>query len=188
MHSFHLNIKKAVIFTSGVFVAGVFGDLIGGLISDKLLRRTGSLSLARSVLVAFCMTMTGLSLIPVVLIHEPMYSLIFLAAAMFFNEMNIGPMWAVPMDIAYDRSGTASGIMSGTGFTAAIVSPVVAGYLIDRLGNWNVTFLLSIGVMACGVLLSFIMKPDMPFVATPKRAAPSEYAGRDAEFPIVDKN
>jgi MFS family permease len=92
------------------------------------------------------------------------------------------------MDIAYDRSGTASGIMSGTGFTAAIVSPVVAGYLIDRLGNWNVAFLLSIGVMGCGVLLSFIMKPDMPFVATPKRVAPSEYAGRDAKFPIVDKN
>jgi cyanate permease len=78
--------------------------------------------------------------------------------------------------------------MSGTGFTAAIVSPVVAGYLIDRLGNWNVTFLLSIGVMACGVLLTFVMKPDMPFVATPKRAAPSGHAGRDAAFPVVDKN
>jgi MFS family permease len=190
MHSFHLNIKKAVIFTSGVFIAGVFGDLVGGLISDRLLRRTGNLKLARSYLVAFCMTMTGLSLIPVVLIHDPMYSLVFLAAAMFFNEMNIGPMWAVPMDIAYDRSGTASGIMSGTGFTAAIVSPVVAGYLIDRLGNWNVTFLLSIGVMACGVLLTFMMKPDAPFDDKLKpAAAPSLRAGRDAAaFPLVDKH
>jgi MFS family permease len=107
---------------------------------------------------------------------------------MFFNEMNIGPMWAIPMDIAYDRSGTASGIMSGTGFTAAIVSPVVAGYLIDRLGNWNVTFLLSIGVMACGVLLTFIMKPDRPFVSRLKPVVPAEPAGREVAFPVVDKN
>jgi cyanate permease len=68
--------------------------------------------------------------------------------------------------------------MSGTGFTAAIVSPVVAGYLIDRLGNWDVTFLLSVGVMVCGVLLTFVMKPDAPFVANLKRKATSERAGR----------
>jgi cyanate permease len=72
------------------------------------------------------------------------------------------------MDIAYDRSGTASGIMSGTGFTAAIVSPVLAGYLIDQTGNWNITFLVSIGIMVCGVLLTFTMKPEKPFVAEMK--------------------
>ncbi|HEY1997880.1 MFS transporter [Paraburkholderia sp.] len=189
MHSFHLNIKKAVIFTSGVFVAGVFGDLLGGLVSDTLLRRTGKLKLARSHLVAFCMTMTGLSLIPVLLIHDKMYSLVFLAAAMFFNEMNIGPMWAIPMDVAYDRSGTASGIMSGTGFTAAIVSPVVAGYLIDRVGNWNITFMLSIAVMACGVLMTFLMKPDRPFDPHLQQPAPArQCSGRDTALPLADKN
>jgi len=184
MHSFHLNIKKAVLFTSGVFVAGVFGDLVGGLVSDRLLRRTGNLKLARSYMVAVCMTLTGLSLLPVLLIHDPMYSLVFLAAAMFFNEMNIGPMWAVPMDIAYDRSGTASGIMSGTGFTAAIVSPVVAGYLVDRLGNWDVTFLLSIGVMVCGVGMTFFMRPGVVFGGRPRNAG---RVGRRAGLPLVDE-
>ena len=188
MHSFHLNIKKAVVFTSGVFVAGVVGDLVGGLVSDRLLRKSGNVKLARSYLVACCMALTGLSLIPVVLLHDPMYSLIFLAAAMFFNEMNIGPMWAIPMDIAYDRSGTASGIMSGNGFIAAIVSPVVAGYVVDRLGNWNVTFMLSIGVMICGIVLSFVMKPDVPFLdnwrAGNARAARDTL---DTSLPLADK-
>lgn len=171
MHNFNLNIKSAVIFTSGVFFAGVVGDLVGGMISDRLLRRTGNLRIARSYMVATCMALTGLSLIPVLVLHEPMYALLCLGAAMFFNEMTIGPMWAIPMDIAYDRSGTASGIMSGTGFTAAIVSPVLAGYLIDQTGNWNITFLVSIGIMACGVLLTFTMKPEKPFVADEKKSA-----------------
>ncbi|MEX3894240.1 MFS transporter [Paraburkholderia sp. JPY432] len=163
MHTFHLNIKKAVVFTSGVFVAGVIGDLVGGMVSDRLLRRTGNVKLARSYLVASCMALTALSLVPVVLLHDPMISLIFLAAAMFFNEMNVGPMWAIPMDVAYDRSGTASGIMSGTGFTAAIVSPVIAGLVADRLHSWDLTFVLSIGVMIFGIVLSFSMKPNVPF-------------------------
>ncbi len=184
MHSFHLNIRKAVVFTSGVFIAGVLGDLVGGLVSDRLLRRTGNLRLARSVMVAFCMGMTALSLIPVVLIHTPMYSLVFLAAAMFFNEMNIGPMWAIPMDVAYDRSGTASGIMSGNGFCAAIVSPVLAGYLVDHYGNWNITFALSIGVMLCGVLLAFAMRPERPFV-TPAHDVPGS-APAAAQAPLAD--
>jgi MFS family permease len=167
MHSFHLDIKKAVIFTSAVFVAGVVGDLIGGLLTDHLLRRTNNPVLARSCLVAGCMTMTALSVVPVLLVHDPMISLIFLAAAMFFNEMNIGPMWAIPMDIASsERSGAASGIMASIGNTSAIICPMVAGFLADRQGGWNMTFLLSIGVMICGVLLVFAMRPNKVFLVS----------------------
>jgi sugar phosphate permease len=167
MHSFHLNIKKAVVFTTAVFIAGVIGDLIGGLLTDHLLRRTKNPVLARSCLVAACMTMTGLSVVPVLFVHDPMISLIFLAAAMFFNEMNIGPMWAVPMDIASsERSGTASGIMASIGNTSAIICPMVAGFLADRAGGWNLTFMISIGVMICGVLVVFAMRPNKAFVVS----------------------
>ena len=165
MHNYKLNIKEAVLFTSGVFFAGVVGDLLGGWLSDKILHRTGNLKLARTWLVAVCMGLTGLALIPVLLLQEPMYSLIFLGLALFFNEMTVGPMWAIPMDIAHDRAGTASGIMNGTAATATIISPLLAGYLIDRTGDWSLPFLVSIGVLACGVLLTFTMKPQNAFEA-----------------------
>ncbi|WP_144155408.1 MFS transporter [Paraburkholderia sp. BCC1885] len=168
MHSFHLDIKKAVIFTTAVFVAGVVGDLAGGLLTDHLLRRTNNPVLARSCLVAVCMSLTALSVVPVLFVHDPMISLIFLAAAMFFNEMSVGPMWAVPMDIASsERSGAASGIMASFGNTSAIICPIVAGFLADRPGGWNLTFMLSIGVMVGGVLLVFAMRPNKAFVVSP---------------------
>lgn len=164
MHVFNLDIKNAVIFTSGVFIAGVVGDLVGGMVSDRLLTRTRNLKVARSYLVAGCMALTALSLIPVLTVDNPVHALVFLAAAMFFNEMNVGPMWAVPMDIANERAGTASGIMSGCGVTAALISPVIAGFIADRLGNWNITFMVSIGVLVAGTALCFVMRPDRPFV------------------------
>ncbi len=184
MHSFHLDIKKAVIFTSAVFVAGVIGDLAGGLLTDHLLRHTNNLVVARSCLVAVCMSMTALSVVPVLFVHDPMISLIFLAAAMFFNEMSVAPMWAVPMDIASsERSGAASGIMASFGNTSAIVCPMVAGFLADRPGGWTLTFMLSIGVMVAGVLLVFAMRPNKAFVVSPQSSrgdAVGESEGRTA--------
>ncbi len=44
LHQHHLDIKKSAIFASGVFFAGVVGDTVGGVVSDKILRRTGDVS------------------------------------------------------------------------------------------------------------------------------------------------
>jgi MFS family permease len=104
-----------------------------------------------------------LSLIPLMFTHSGALSAIFLSAGFFFSEMTIGPMWATPMDIAPDHSGTASGIMNSGSALAAIISPVVAGYLIDRTGNWQLPFVGSMMLMGVGVLLAHRMRPDSKF-------------------------
>jgi MFS family permease len=78
--------------------------------------------------------------------------------------MTIGPMWAIPMDVALDHSGTASGIMNIGSALAAIISPVVSGYLIDISGNWELPFLGSVLLMAVGIVLALRMEPDKKFV------------------------
>jgi MFS family permease len=46
---------------------------------------------------------------------------------------------------------------------AAIISPVVGGYIIDRTGNWDLPFLGSMILMALGVVLALRMRPDIKF-------------------------
>src|SRR3984885_15043458 len=112
LHSHDLDVKKSALFSSGVFFAGVLGDTLGGMATDQLLKRSGSLKRARSSMVSMCMLMTLLSLIPLMFTHDLGISLCCLSAGFFFSEMTIGPMWAIPMDIAPDYSGTASGMMN----------------------------------------------------------------------------
>jgi MFS family permease len=69
------------------------------------------------------------------------------------------------MDIAPDYSGTASGMMNSGSALAAIISPVVGGYLIDETGNWQLPFLGSMLLMVAGMLLAFRMRPDSRFEA-----------------------
>jgi MFS family permease len=64
------------------------------------------------------------------------------------------------MDIAPKHAGTASGIMNSGYALAAIISPVVGGFLIDRTGNWNLPFTVSMILMVVGIVLSFTMRPD----------------------------
>jgi MFS family permease len=161
----NLDLKKSALFSSGVFFAGVLGDTLGGIVTDQVLKRSGTLKWARSAMVSMCMLMTLLSLIPLMFTHDLGVSLCCLSAGFFFAEMTIGPMWAIPMDIAPDYSGTASGMMNTGSALAAIISPVVGGYLIDKTGNWQLPFLGSMLLMLAGVLLAFRMRPEKKFEA-----------------------
>ncbi|MDH6248717.1 MFS family permease [Polynucleobacter sphagniphilus] len=165
LHSYNLKISTSALFASSVFFAGVVGDTLGGIISDKILRRTNNLNVARSWMVAICMTCTLLSLLPIMFTHDITISVLSLSFGFFFAEMTIGPMWAIPMDIAPEFSGTASGMMNTGSALAAIISPVVSGFLIDCYGSWELPFVGSIILMAGGVLLTSRMKPNDRFTA-----------------------
>ncbi|MFC0693430.1 MFS transporter [Paraburkholderia humisilvae] len=162
LHNYHMDLKKSALFASSVFFAGVIGDWLGGSITDRILRSSGNVRLARNVMVGICMLLTLLSLAPIMLIPNITITMaaLCLAGGFFFNEMTIGPMWAVPMDIAPKHAGTASGIMNTGSALAAIISPVVGGWLIDLTGNWNLPFTVSMALMALGIVLSFTMRPD----------------------------
>lgn len=160
LHSYDMQIGKSALFASGVFFAGVVGDTLGGLVTDRLLKTSGNLRLARSTMVAACMILTALSLLPLLFLHDRYVSLACLAAGFFFAEMTIGPMWSVPMDIASDLSGTASGMMNCGSALAAIISPVVGGYIIDRTGNWELPFAGTMILMLVGAAMTFAIKPE----------------------------
>lgn len=163
LHSYSLDLKKSAVFASAVFFAGVVGDTLGGMVTDKIYHKTGCLKRARSWMVAVCMLLTMLSLLPMLFTHDLYVSMACLAFGFFFAEMTIGPMWAIPMDIAPEHAGTASGMMNSGSALAAIISPVLSGYLIDRFGSWELPFIGSMVLMALGVMLAFRMQPESRF-------------------------
>jgi MFS family permease len=170
LHSHGLDLKQSALFASSVFFAGVVGDTLGGVVTDRLYRRTGNLGRARSGMVAVCMLLALLSLAPLLFTHNLYLSLACLSAGFFFAEMTIGPMWAVPMDIAPAFAGTASGMMNVGSALAAIISPTVSGFVIDRFGNWELPFIGSMLLMGCGVVLATLMRPERGFALDPQAA------------------
>ena len=163
LHAYKLNLKDSALFAALVFGGGVIGDALGGYLSDLIYRRTGSLVRARRDLVVFGLVGSFICSAPVLFVSDPTWAALSLGGAFFFAEITIGPMWAIPMDIAPNHSGTASGLMNSGSALAAIVSPVVFGWIIDKTGNWSLPFYGTMGLLLIGTIAAFAMRPDQTF-------------------------
>ena len=167
-----LDIKNSALFASGVFFAGVIGDTLGGLASDRILRRTSDLQKARRNVIAFGMLGAAACLAGVFFTKELTLVALLLSGGFFFLELVIGPIWSVPMDIAPLYAGTASGLMNFGSAFAAIVSPLTFGFIVDVTGNWILPFAGSIGLLILGAGLAFTMHPERPFLDAPDPSPP----------------
>jgi MFS family permease len=162
-NQYSLDLKDSALFATAVFFAGVIGDALGGVVTDSVLRKTRDLKQARRNLVVVFFLCSLLCMVPLFLTKDLTTLTICLGGAFFFAEMTIGPMWAIPMDIAPRYAGSASGIMNSGSALAAILSPVVFGFIIDHTHNWSLPFLGSMGLFLAGSIVAFWMKPNEAF-------------------------
>jgi sugar phosphate permease len=160
LHEYKLDIFKSAIYASIVFFAGVAGDLLGGTLSDAVLRRTGSVRTARRSVIVGGFLCAGVCLLPMFATHDLTLIVLSLAAGFFFAELVIGPIWAIPMDIAPQYSGTASGIMNSGSALAAILSPMAFGYIAQLTGDWHLPFAGSLALLLVGALLTLTLRPE----------------------------
>jgi MFS family permease len=168
LHQHHLDIKKSAIFASGVFFAGVVGDTVGGVVSDRILRRTGDVSKARVSVIVVGFLGAFAFMLPVLFTTDLLTITLCLSGAFFFAELIVAPIWAVPMDIAPQYSGTASGFMNFGFGLAGMISPVVFGLIIDMTGRWDLPFMASLGLLLLGAGLALRMRPNEPFLDAPR--------------------
>ena len=165
--NYHQNLQASALFSGGVLLAGVIGDTIGGVVSDRLLHKMGSVAIARRAVIVAGFMGGFVFLIPVVLIHNLTVAAVCLSLAFFFAELIVGPIWSVPMDIAPRYAGTASGMMNFGFGVAGLISPSSFGYLVDRTGSWVAPFIASIFLLLLGAVLASRLRPDLPFVEEP---------------------
>jgi MFS family permease len=164
--TFSLSNSQAALFSTIVYFIGAIGNTTGGIVSDTILRRTRNVRFSRISVTAIGFTGAVLWLVPIIYLHSMTIVAVCLAGGFFFAESVIGPMWAIPMDIAPKYSGTAAGLMNTGSALAAILSPVVAGIVTDFTGDKQLPFVLAIGVLMLGALGSFLMHPERQFSET----------------------
>lgn len=133
---------------------------MGGLVTDAIYKRTGDFAKARrNTIISLLGSMACLA--PLLFIRKVELMALSLSGAFFFLELTIEPIWSVPMDIAPNFSGVASGIMNTGSAVAAIVSPLAFGLITDITGSYTLPFLASIVLLLGGAVLTFWMRPDL---------------------------
>jgi MFS family permease len=165
--NYGLDLKKSSAFYAGTLLCSMLAELLGGMVTDHLLRRTESLLTARSRLIAVCWTLAVVALVPAILVHDLGIGVASFTLALFFLGFAISPIWTATMDIAPAYAGSASALMNSAGAVAGILSPLAFGWILDRTGSWTTPFSVSLGLLLLGAVTTFWFRPDRPLEIAP---------------------
>ncbi len=154
------SILKMGIYASFPLFAAMLGDIVGGLLSDHLFKKTNNLRLARCFLIfvafigAVAFTLLG------VYSDSAHVAVYLLSAAMFFLECSNANLWAIAMDLGGDHyAGTVSGFMNTGQGVAGMISPIAFGFIVDVTGSWTIPFFISTMVLLVGAFSILTIDP-----------------------------
>ena len=150
-----MSILKAGFVASLPAICGFLGGVLGGMISDALLRRGHSLTIARKVPIVAGMLLS-VSMIACNYVDAEWLVVGFMALA-FFGK-GIGALgWAVVADTApKEVIGLAGSIFNTFGNIAGIVTPIAIGYILSVTGSFNGA-LVFVGVHALVTVMSYLV-------------------------------
>jgi MFS family permease len=166
--NYGFDLKRSSFLYAAMLFCAMIAELLGGVVTDYLLRRTHSLQVARSLLIAVSWGFVVAGLVPAILVHDVVVGLTGFTVALFFLGVAIAPLWTATMDIAPNYAGSSSALMNASGAVAGILSPVAFGWLLDRTGSWTTPFAFSVGLLLFAIVMTYRIRPDRPIEAVPR--------------------
>lgn len=146
------DLKQMGFYASLPLLAGVFGDFLGGWLSDRWAHSSGNLRLARRGVGSFGFALAAAGILPATLTSDPYLSVLFTCLAFFGLELTVGVSWAIPLDVGGDFAGSVSAVMNTMGNIGGAISSAVVGYLVQGYG-WNVPFLVAAALCVTAAFL-----------------------------------
>jgi ACS family glucarate transporter-like MFS transporter len=139
-----LNILEAGFAAAVPALFGFAGGLVGGFASDLILKRSGSIDLARKAPIAAGMALATLIIACVWVRSE--WLVVTLMAIAFFGK-GVGSLgWAVMADVAPKQlAGLAGGVFNTFGNIAGIVTPIVVGFIVAATGSFDLALVFVAG-------------------------------------------
>jgi ACS family glucarate transporter-like MFS transporter len=133
------------------------GMVLGGLISDRLVKAWGS-RLGRAAVPVAGISLGGFFLFLGLLPNEPAWIVAWFAMAMGAVGTAEGSFWATAVEVGGQRGGSAAGIMNTGGNVGGLLAPILTPFVSKQFGwPWGI----GLGSVVCvlGVVLWFWINP-----------------------------
>ena len=145
------------------FVLGMGGCLLGGFVSDYLVKKRG-LTFGRRYVGMFGLCMAGVCMVVGSFISDIHIAIIFLGLGLAFKDFTLPVSWAVATDIGGKHAGTIAGTMGLAGQLGSAIMASAFGYILTATGSYELPVRI-IGVLVfIGGLLWLKIDASKPVV------------------------
>lgn len=158
---------KAGLMTSLPYIGASAGVLLGGLVSDMILKKTGSANLARKLPIVSGLLLAS-TIIAANYVPADNNALVILVMSIaFFGQGMTNLGWTVVSDVAPKKLiGLTSGIFNFSANLAGIVTPIVIGVTFQMTGSFvgpliYIGAVALLGAFAYSVILGDIHRLDV---------------------------
>ncbi|MFV5900664.1 MFS transporter [Staphylococcus gallinarum] len=141
--------------------------LFGGAISDKLLQSGKSRFVARASIAIIGFIIFSISLFMSIQTDSLVVNVFWLSLCLGGIGIATGMSWAAVTDLGRNFSGSVSGWMNLWGNIGALLSPLLAGMMVDIVG-WTMTLELVIIPVVFAIIMWFFVSPDKPLLIDKK--------------------
>ncbi len=159
--AYHLDLKQVGTFAILPWLVAAVLLWGFGYMSDALLRKTGSLRISRSHPIWISQLLAGLCILPVIVVHDLSVMLVFISLAVGLSMSANAAFYAINVDVARERAGTALGVMDTFFAVSGFVAPFVTGWLVGLTGNFVSAFsLMALLALSSVAVVILFHHPD----------------------------
>lgn len=162
----HMAWIKAGFFATLPYLAASVGVVVGGIVSDLLLKKTGSATFARKAPI-----IAGLLLASTIVAANFLNNNVAVIAVMcvaFFGQGIVNLGWTLITDIApKPLIGLTGGIFNLCANLAGIITPLVIGFIVNSTGSFvyalaYIAIIAIVGVLSYVFILGDVKRVEMP--------------------------
>ena len=159
MEEHGLSLERSGWYSALPLGAGAVACILGGGVSDWIVRKTGSVRWGRRVVGVTGFALAAVGFAVAFSAEEALTAVLWLAFAQGAQDLTLPVAWATCVDFGGRYGGTATGFMNTASSLSAMISPISAAWLTQTFGSFNATFAVAAFVYFVGALLWFLIDP-----------------------------
>lgn len=139
-----MTLLNAGFFTMLPWLMSFLGNILGGFLSDGLIKRGWNSIKARKTVLAIGM-LFPLMLIPTIYVESTTMAIVYISIAIGGEGLAAGILWATVSDVApKGAEGKVAGLQNFVGNLAGWIAPVATGILVSKLNNFDIALIIPV--------------------------------------------
>ena len=148
-----------------LFYGGI-SCLVGGVLSDRLVRATGWRWFGRALFPIVGLALAAAAMFALRFVADPGQAIVLMCCAGAAYDFGQGATWASIVDIGGRNAGIAAGFINMLGNLSNAAQPVIGAWVFGQFG-WNALLAVYALMFAAAALVWLVIDPRQPFHPDP---------------------